>query len=50
MGDEVVTGYFKSFDRALCGHHRDDDCDRRERHERHEHRDRCRRRRHCDDD
>jgi hypothetical protein len=27
MGDEVVTGYFKSFDRALSGHE-GRDCDR----------------------
>jgi hypothetical protein len=48
MGDEVVTGYFKSFDRALCGHN--DDCDRHERHEeRHEHGRRHRRHRHDED-
>jgi hypothetical protein len=33
MGDEVVTGYFKSFDRALSGRE-ERDCER-------DHRDRC---------
>ncbi len=50
MGDEVVTGYFKSFDRALCGHHRDDDCDRGERRERRDRSGHRRRHRRHDDD
>jgi hypothetical protein len=46
MGDEIVTGYFESFDRAPSH----DDCDHGERHERHERHRRHRRHRRDDDD